>query len=115
MVVDLPGVAVPSSVPAPARSPRLGPPGIRPFTQRIDVPAPIERVRELALDSLAVGLNGVGYELISQSPTDLYFVRSDKERVSIDLEPRGHGRTMMVVHGRAPRRIRKQFAQLRFG
>jgi hypothetical protein len=115
VVVDLPSVEVPARVASPARPPRIGPPGIRPFTQRIEIPAPIERVRELALDSIAVGLNGAGYELISQTPTDLDFVRSVKERVTIDLEPRGHGATMMVVHGRAPRRIRKQFAQLRFG
>jgi hypothetical protein len=115
VVVDLPSVEVATTAPAPTPPPRLGPPGIRPFTQRIEIPAPIERVRELALDSLAVGLNGAGYELMSQSPTDLIFVRSEKERISIDLEPRGHGRTMMVVHGRASRRVRKQFAQLQFG
>jgi hypothetical protein len=114
LVADLPALPAPGPPPEPPAAVRLGPPGIRPFTQRIEIPAPMYRVRRLTLDSLASGLNGIGYELITQSPETLYFQRSAKERVTIELEPHGPGRTTMIVHGRAARRVRKQFAQLRF-
>jgi Domain of unknown function (DUF1707) len=113
MVHDLPSVTVPDPIEAPT-SVSVGPPGIRPFTRRIEVPAPIDRVRGTVLDTVAVGLNGSGYELIYQDPTTLTVQRSLKERVTIDLEERSAGRTTMIVYGRASRRIRKQFVRLRF-
>ncbi len=114
LVADVPPLPDPGPPPEPAATVRLGAPGIRPFTQRVEIPAPMYRVRRLTLDALASGLNGIGYELITQSPETLYFQRSVKERVTIDLEPHGPGRTTMIVHGRASRRVRKQFARLRF-
>lgn len=115
LVRDLPAVEIVSRPDTPARVPKLGLPGIRPFTQRIEVPASAQRVRDLALDSLAGGLNGAGFELVRQSAAGMDFRRGTKERVHIDIEPRGPRRTMMIIHGRATRRVRKQFAQLRFG
>ncbi len=112
LVYDLPNIERPDRPTGPPTRVRIGPPGIRPFTQRIEVPLRIERVRDMALDSLAPGLNGMGYELTSQSRTSLQFKRSAKERLTIDLEPRGQHNTTMIVHGRASRRIRKQFARL---
>jgi len=114
LVADLPALPDPGPPPEPPATVRLGAPGVRPFTQRIEIPASMYRVRRLTLDSLASGLNGIGYELISQTPESLYFQRSAKERVTIDLEPHGPGRTTMIVHGCASRRVRKHFSQLRF-
>jgi hypothetical protein len=114
MVYDLPSVTVPEPMQEGATNVSVGPPGIRPFTRRIEVPAPIDRVRTTVLDTVAVGLNGSGYELIYQDPTTLTFQRSLKERLTIDLEERREGHTTMIVYGRASRRIRKQFARLRF-
>ena len=71
-------------------------------------------MRGTILDTVAVGLNGSGYELIYQDPTTLTFQRSFKERVTIDLEERRAGRTTMIIYGRASRRIRKRFLRLRF-
>jgi hypothetical protein len=113
IVYDLPSVTVPEPEEGPTNV-SVGPPGIRPFTRRIEVPASIERVRRTVLDTVTVGLNGSGYELIYQDPAALTFQRSLKERLTIDLEERRKGRTTMIVYGRASRRIRKQFARLRF-
>lgn len=75
---------------------------------------PIERTRSVALDTIAPGLNGVGYELKRQSPTGLEFQRTAKERIVIALEPTGTNATTMIVHGRAARHIRKTFPNLSF-
>jgi hypothetical protein len=118
VVCDLPGSNLPSR---PSDRPdrpdrvRVGPPGIRPFTRRIVVPASLERTRTVALDTIAPGLNGLSYELKRQSPTGLEFERSTKERVFISLEAHGSNETMMIVHGRASRSVRKTFARLNFG
>jgi hypothetical protein len=113
VVRDLPGCAVSAAHGHRRGRVRVGPPGIRPFTRRIVVPAPIERTRAVALDTIAPGLNGVGYELRRQSPTGLEFQRSPKERIA--LEEHGPSATMMIVHGRAARHVRKTFAKLDFG
>ena len=114
LVYDLPAVTVPDPIDdEPARA-SIGPPGIRPFTRRIEVPAPVDRVRRTLLDTVAAGLNRAGYELIYQDPTTLTFQRSIKERLTIDLEERGKGNTTMVIYGRASRRIRKQLVRFRF-
>jgi len=49
-----------------------------------------------------------------QTPTSLEFRRSGNERIVIDLEPNRTTATMMIVHGRAPRSVRSQFAKLTF-
>jgi hypothetical protein len=114
LVYDLPTVAVPDPIGAEAAQARIGPPGIRPFTRRIEVAATVHRVRRTLLDTVAVGLNRAGYELIYQDPTTLTFQRSLKERLTIDLEERGESNTTMVIYGRASRRIRKHLIRLRF-
>jgi hypothetical protein len=114
VVYDLPTISVPEERADPSIRIRVGPPGIRPFTRRIVVPAPIERTRSVALDTIAPGLNGLGYELKRQSPTGLEFQRTAKERIVIALEPSGTNATTMIVHGRAARHIRKTFAKLSF-
>jgi hypothetical protein len=69
----------------------------------------------IALDTIAAGLNRTGYELIRQSPINMEFERRDgKERIVISLEQNGSTETTMIVHGRASRAIRKQFARLTF-
>ena len=114
VVSDLPAISVQAQRGVPTERVRVGPPGIRPFTHRIVVPAPMERTRAVALDTIAPGLNGLGYELRRQSPTGLEFQRTSKERIVISLEKKGADATTMIVHGRAARRVRKRFAQLNF-
>jgi hypothetical protein len=110
LVIDLPAVAVPRMSP---RAPlRVGPPGNRPFPFRFVVPCPVERTRTAVLDSIAAALNRGGWELRHQSASSLVFRRSTKERLVIDLEPHGSSETTMIVHGRAPRYVRRQFAKL---
>jgi hypothetical protein len=110
---DLP--AIRASVEQPAQPQRVGPPGIRPFTRRIVVPLPPERTRAIALDTIATGLNGAGYELRRQSPQSMEFHKSRDERIVIDFEGHEANATTMIVHGRASRGVRKQFAKLFLG
>ncbi|MFZ1993218.1 MAG: DUF1707 domain-containing protein [Solirubrobacteraceae bacterium] len=111
LVRDLPGLVLPGDPPTRAAL-RLGPPGIRPFTYRFVLPSSLERTRAAALDTIATGLNGSGWELLRQTPASLEFRRTGKERIVIDLEPNGTRATTMIVHGRAPRSVRRQFAKL---
>lgn len=137
---DLPTVAE-RTADRPSDQPRIrtGPPGNWPFTRRLIVPAAPGRTRDVVLDTIAPALNRFGYELVSQSSTELRFERSrggagrfvavllffplgllallvhrQRERIVISLEPRGVTRTNMTVHGVASRRVRKAFAQLDF-
>ncbi len=113
LVHDLPRTALPVEGPTrPAR--RVGLPGVRPFTYRLVIPSPLERTRVAALDTIAAGLNRGRWELMRQTPTSLDFRRSGNERIVIDLEPNGTMATTMIVHGRAPRSVRSQFAKLTF-
>jgi hypothetical protein len=137
-VYDLPKVTAPGRERA-ERSPRIGPPGILPFTRRLTVPASLDRTRDVALDTIAPALNGYGYELVSQSAAGLVFERTragggrvaaavllfplglialfthrKRERIVISLEGGQSGTTRMTVHGVASRRVRKAFAHLRF-
>jgi hypothetical protein len=79
---------------------------------RFVIPSPVERTRVVALDTIAPGLNRSGWELLRQTPGSLEFRRGRKERIIIDLEPNGATATTMIVHGRAPRNVRSQFAKL---
>jgi hypothetical protein len=120
LLVDLPSRPAALPLPRAAAPPRIGPPGVRPFTVRIRVPAPAARARDLALDTIAPGLNGFGFELRWQTREEMEFVRmasrraAQPERVVISFEPAGAGRSTMIVHGRATRRVRKAFAGLSF-
>jgi hypothetical protein len=140
VVHDLPKIRVPTEIREPRGVVRAGPPGVHPFTRRILVPASLTRTHAVALDTIAPGLNGYGYELKRSSSQALEFERhrsralarvvavllfpigllallggSGPERVVITFEPHGTGETTMVVHGRATRRVRKAFAELSFG
>jgi Domain of unknown function (DUF1707) len=108
---DLPAVEVVAGQLDRPGSVRVGPPGVRPFTLRIVVPAAIERTRAVALDTIAPGLNAMSYELKRQSPTGLEFERNAKERIVIAFERSGSRRTTMIIHGRASRTVRKKFAK----
>ncbi|MDQ6606319.1 MAG: DUF1707 domain-containing protein [Actinomycetota bacterium] len=138
-VYDLPTITVARPVDRAQPTPRIGPPGILPFTRRVLVPAPLARTRDVALDTIAPALNGYGYELLSQSPAGLVFqrrrrpgpgivaailffplgllalLRSPKrERIVISLDQRGPASTTMTIHGVASPRVRKAFAGLTF-
>ncbi len=113
LVYDLPQITVPVEQ-AARPAVRVGLPGVRPFTYRFVVPAPLERTRVAALDTVATGLNRSRWELMHQTPGSLEFRRSRNERIVIDLEPNGTTATTMIVHGRAPRSVRSQFAKLTF-
>jgi hypothetical protein len=113
LVHDLPRTALPVEQ-STRRALRVGLPGNRPFTYRLVVPSRLERTRVAALDTIATGLNRSRWELMRQTPTSLEFRRSGNERIVIDLEPNGTTATTMIVHGRAPRSVRSQFAKLAF-
>ncbi len=90
------------------------------------------------LSTIAPRLVDYGYELVTQSPTGLMFQRRSRppwtiiaavlgfpiglialavrrdERIVISLEQRSADGTDMIVHGKAPRRVRKAFLNLRF-
>ncbi len=126
--------------PAPvATTPKkAGPVGVLPFTHRVVVPAPPGDTKEQVLSTLAPRLADYGYELVSHSPTGVVFECKSRppwtilvavvtfpvglvalavkrnERVVISLEPRSTNSTDMVVHGNAPRRVRKAFLGLTF-
>jgi hypothetical protein len=137
-VSDLPTVAVEAAPAETARRVSVGPPGALPFTRRIVVPATCARTRAVVMDTIAPSLNAYGYELTSQSPNELVFecslrpawtlfvavlafpigpvalLHRKTEQITISLEEQGSERTTMIVHGTAPRRVRKAFAQLTF-
>jgi hypothetical protein len=120
VVYDLPRARIGGAPGPPARPVKIGPPGIRPFTQRIVVPAQVERTRTLLLETLAQSLNAKGYELTRQNPTGLRFERRKgwlgrvRERIIIGFEPTPEDETVMIVHGSATWRIRRTFAKLAF-
>lgn len=119
VVADLPAITIPEPVPEPIGRVRVGTPGIRPFTRRIVVPASIDRTRAVVLETVAPGLNGSGYELRRQDAHGLQFERRRgwrrvRERVVIAFERHTAQQTVMIVHGVAPRRIRRAFTNLTF-
>jgi Domain of unknown function (DUF1707) len=114
MLSDLPAVSLPPEQPARPARVRVGPPGNRPFTRRIIVPARMRRTRAVALDTIAPALNRLNYELKRQSAMGLEFERTPHERVVISFEEHGSSETTMIVYGRAPRAVRKTFAKLDF-
>jgi hypothetical protein len=113
LIRDLPRTVLPVQQPT-CPEVRVGLPGVRPFTYRLVIPSPLERTRVAALDTIATALNRSRWELVHQTPTSLEFTRSANERIVIDLAPNGTTATTMIVHGRAPRSVRSQFAKLTF-
>ena len=94
---------------------------------------------EAALRTMAPALARDGYELVGRAERRLQFDYSyrpgwvaipvilvpipgvlallikEHDRVTVDFEPAPDGGTRLVVHGRAPRRVRRAFAQLSCG
>jgi hypothetical protein len=74
----------------------------------------------VALDTLAPALGRMRFELLEQSANGLVFERVSRngwfsvrrERVAIDLEELAADQTLMIIHGRAARAVRKRFAFL---
>jgi hypothetical protein len=66
-------------------------------------------------DTIATGLNGMGYELWHQSPESMELRGGRSERIVIDFERQDAKTTTIIVHGRASRSVRKHFDKLDFG
>jgi hypothetical protein len=133
---DLPG---PGSAmqPSAARAP-VDPGGIgrQPFTYVFEHPVAPARAMAEALRTMAPALGHAGYELVARSERRLTFDYSyrpgwvalpvifvpfigllalmvkEHDRVAVDFDDAPGGGTRMVVHGRAPRRVRRAFAEL---
>jgi hypothetical protein len=144
LTADLPASVSPPAVSALTGKPTVevavaaGGAGVRPFTMRVVVPAPPEHTRAVALQTIAPGLNGQGFEMSGQTPTQLNFRKdgnkvlpivlavmffpfglialrfSRDERVTISLEPESANRTALIIHGKASSKVRRGFAELTF-
>lgn len=126
----------PGAADEPGRRPAAGPPGTRPFSTRVELGRSADVVHAAALEKLAPGLHRYGYELLAQSPTALVFERrvrptwvpvaailafpvgllalaiKETQRIVISIERQSSQRTVLTVHGNAPRSVRKAFADL---
>jgi hypothetical protein len=135
LLADLPG---PQRSPAAvARSaPDPGGVGRRPFTFVFDYPVAPAAAVDAALRSMAPALARGGYELAARDARRLEFdyayrpgwvaipvvlmpipgllalLVKEHDRVRVDFEDAPGGGTRVVVHGRAPRRVRRAFALL---
>jgi DUF1707 SHOCT-like domain len=98
----------------------VGLPGVRPFIWQVVAPVGAARTWRAALDTLAPALGRMPFELLEQSANGLVFERVSRngwfsvrrERVAISLEALGADQTLLIIHGRAARAVRKQFAAL---
>jgi hypothetical protein len=123
---------------APPRPP-LDPGGIgrQPFTFVFELPVPPAQALAEATQAIAPALARAGYELVERGERRLAFDYSyrpgwvalpvilfpgpgflallvkEHDRVAVEFEDGPSGGTRMVVHGRAPRRVRRAFAELR--
>jgi hypothetical protein len=137
LVADLPGglERVPASRPAtPAFD--VGGIGVRPFTYVWDLPVPAEKAIDEAVRHIAPSLNRQRYELVERTRSRLDFrydyrpgwvwvlvvmlpffgllalLHRVEERIVIELEPTPDGGSRMTVRGKAPRSVRRAFAQM---
>jgi hypothetical protein len=134
LVADLP----PPSAGVPARTERLPVSGYgaRPFTYEWELEVTPRRAMTEALRHIAPALHRQGYELVDKRADRLVFRYSyrpgwtyavavlvfpfglfalmyqSEERITLDVDPLARGRTRIVAHGRAPRRVRRAFAEL---
>jgi hypothetical protein len=135
LVADLPpapGSGQPVALPQPA--PRGY--GARPFTYEWELEVTSGRAMTEALRYIAPALHRQGYELVAKREDRLVFsyayrpgwtygvavllfpfgllalLHQQEERITLDFDRLGRGRTRVVAHGRAPRRVRRAFAQL---
>ena len=110
--------------------------GRQPFTFVFPLGVAPEAAMDAALRTMAPALAHGGYELVGRHERRLEFDYSyrpgwvavpvilfpgpgflallvkEHDRVTVDFEPAPDGGTRLVVHGRAPRRVRRAFAQL---
>jgi hypothetical protein len=133
---DLPGARAASQ--APARRAPADPGGIgrQPFTYVFEHPVSPARAMAEALRTMAPALGRAGYELVDRGERRLTFDYSyrpgwvalpviflpfvgllalmvkEHDRIAVDFDDAPGGGTRMVVHGRAPRRVRRAFAEL---
>ena len=113
-----------------------GGPGVHAFTYEWSHPVTPERAMREARSHIVPALVRRRYELVESTPTRLGFACSYRpawtwaavvllppfgllalmhrveERITIDIEPDGRGGTRFVASGRAPRGVRRAFAQL---
>lgn len=119
IVADLPEVRPRDRAQAAAPM-SVGLPGVRPFIRQVVAPVGAARTRRAMLDTLAPALSRMRFELLEHSASGLVFERVSRngwfsvrrERVAISLEELGADQTLMIIHGRATRAVRKQFAAL---
>jgi Domain of unknown function (DUF1707) len=134
LLADLPPPA-PPPVPSPP-APAVGGFGVRPFTYQWEHAVRPEQAQTEALRFIAPAMHRYGYELVERSPRRLVFVYGYRpawtfalavlafpiglaaliykaqERVAIDFDRAPGGGTRLVISGRAPRRVRRAFAEL---
>jgi len=135
LIEDLPGAG---TVVRTAPGPPVDPGGIgrRPFTFVFEHPVAPDAAMLAALRSMVPALARGGYELVSRSDRRLEFdyayrpgwtavpillfpgpgflalLVKEHDRVIVEFEPSPGGGTRLVVRGRAPRRVRRAFAEL---
>lgn len=119
LVADLPEVGR-SDGGDPGAPMSVGLPGVRPFIRQVVAPADLARTRRAALGTLAPALGRMRFELLEPSAHGLVFERVSRngwfsvrrERVAISLEELDADQTLLIIHGRAARAVRKRFAAL---
>jgi Domain of unknown function (DUF1707) len=136
LFTDLPAPApAPVSVAAP-RQPVVRGYGALPFTYEWELRVSPGRAMTQALRHIAPALHRHGYELAEKREGRLVFsygyrpgwtyavavlffpfgllalLARNEERITLDFDPLARGRTRVVAHGRAPRRVRRAFAEL---
>jgi Domain of unknown function (DUF1707) len=136
LFADLPAPEPPPPA-APAHRPALVRGyGTIPFTYEWELEVSPARAMTGALRHIAPALHRHGYELAEKREGRLVFAYSyrpgwtyavavllfpvglvallarSEERITFDFDALPHGRTRVVAHGRAPRRVRRAFAEL---
>jgi hypothetical protein len=136
LLVDLPTPALPARDPVARSTVDPGGLGRQPFTFVFEHAVTPARAIEEALRTMAPALARSGYELVSRGERRLEFVYDyrpgwvalpvilapipgilallikEHDRVVVDFEDAPGGGTRLVVRGRAPRRVRRAFAEL---
>ena len=137
LVSDLPGGLERVADPRPATpAPAAGGIGVRPFTYVWDLPVAPGKALDEAVRHIAPALNRQRYELVERTPARLTFVYAYRpgwvwgvavllpfvgllallhhveERIVIDVEPGPGGGSRMTIRGRAPRSVRRAFAEM---
>jgi hypothetical protein len=124
LMSDLPEVGDRSPVVrATARQGRRAPfwPGVRAFSEVVEVPRPPSEVRRRVLEHLAPALAKSGYELVEAGDEQLIFLFDGRTgsfslprrlTIRLMLEPLGETRTRLLAHGKAPLGVRRGFASL---